>query len=153
MLAARVEGFIEACTRMQLASEPLKRAEWIGKLLMYKTETEAWQVPPEACLGLCTRLLREIHDEALMGALRNLAAASWEGLCKETNYLRDLFVDAPPEDAARGVILIRTAVPQVGIQVGSADAVPYFPEHNAFRDQERKRRDRGDKDGVVRLIV
>jgi hypothetical protein len=154
MLAARVDGFIEACVRMQLNSEPLKRAEWIGKLLMYKTENDAWQVPPEACLGLCTRLLREIHDEALMGALRNLAAASWEGICKETNYLRDLFVDAAPEDVARGVILIRTAVPTVGLPVNNVEAVPYFPEHNAFRDQAKKRRERGDtKDGIVRLIV
>ena len=153
MLAARVEGFISACSRMQLASEPLRRAEWIGKLLMYKTELDQWQVPPEACLGLCTRLLREIHDEALMGALRNLAAASWEGLCKETNYLRDLFVEGSAEDVARGVILIRTPVPMVGIPVSNVESVPYFPEHNAFRDLERKRRDRDDKGGVVRLIV
>lgn len=153
MLAARVEGFTSACTRMQLNSEPLRRAEWIGKLLMYKTDADAWQVPPEACLGLCTRLLREIHDEALMGALRNLASASWEGLCKETNYLRDLFSEDVVEDVAPGVILIRTAVPTVGIQVDDEEVVPYFPEHNAFRDQEKKRRDRGEKDGVVRLIV
>ncbi len=152
LLAARVDGFIEACTRMQLASEPLKRAEWIGKLLMYKTGKD-WQVPPDACIGLCTRLLREIHDEALMGALRNLGVASWEGLCKETNYLRDLFAEETTDDVARGVILIRTAVPTVGIQVENVESVPYFPEHNAFRDQERKRKERGDKDGVVRLIV
>jgi hypothetical protein len=152
MLAARVDGFIQSCQRLQLSSEPLRRAEWIGKLLMYRTETEQWQVPPEACLGLCTRLLREIHDEELMGALRNLAAASWEGLCKETNYLRDLFVDETAEDAARGVILIRTPVPMVGIQVDSADQVPYFPEHNAFGDQRRRDRDEG-KTGFVRLIV
>jgi len=153
MLAARVEGFTSACVRMQLSSEPLRRAEWIGKLLMYKTDNDAWQVPPEACLGLCTRLLREIHDEALMGALRNLAAASWEGLCRETNYLRDLFSEGTVEDVGRGVILIRTAVPTVGIHVENEESVPYFPEHNAFRDQEKKRRERGDKDGVVRLIV
>jgi hypothetical protein len=156
MLAARVEGFISACSRMQLASEPLRRAEWIGKLLMYRTETDQWQVPPEACLGLCTRLLREIHDEALMGALRNLAAASWEGLCKETNYLRDLFAEASVEDATRGVILIRTPVPTVGIPVNNVESVPYFPEVNAFHDLARKRRDKGDKGdkgGVVRLIV
>jgi hypothetical protein len=158
MLEARVDGFIQACTRMQLNSEPLKRAEWIGKLLMYRTDNEQWQVPPEACLGLCTRLLREIHDEALMGALRNLAAASWEGLCKETNYLRDLFVDASAEEIARGVILIRTSVPDVGIPVNSVEAVPYFPEHNAFRDQEKEQRRKAGESrnlggGVVRLIV
>lgn len=153
MLAARVEGFIQACVRMQLSSEPLRRAEWIGKLLMYKTDAATWQVPPEACLGLCTRLLREIHDEALMGALRNLASASWEGLCKETNFLRDLFSEGSVEEAIRGVILIRTQIPTVGMHVDGEESVPYFPEHNAFRDQEKKRRERGDKDGVVRLIV
>ncbi len=151
MLAARVDGFIEACSRMQLSSEPLKRAEWIGKLLMYRTENDEWQVPPEACLGLCTRLLREIHDEALMGALRNLALASWEGLCKETNYLRDIFQDATTsEDTVRGVILIRTSIPVVGPQIENADSVPYFPEHNAFRDQDKNKR---DKQRIVRLIV
>lgn len=139
MLAARVEGFISACARLQLNSEALKRAEWIGKLLMYKTENEQWQVPPEACLGLCTRLLREIHDETLMGALRNLAAASWEGLCKETNYMRDLFSDESVERTA-GVILIRTPVPTVGITVENVDSVPYFPEHNAFSDRDKKPR-------------
>lgn len=148
MLAARVDGFISACARMQLNSEPLKRAEWIGKLLMYKTETDEWQVPPESCLGLCTRLLREIHDEALMGALRNLAAASWEGLCKETNYLRDLFLEMPGEGKGRGVILIRTPVPAVGLPVSNADAVPYFPEHNAFRDKDKRANDQ-----IVRLVL
>ena len=152
MLAARVDGFIQACHRLQLNSEPIRRAEWIGKLLMYETENGQWQVPPDACLGLCTRLLREIHDEELMGALRNLAAASWEGLCKETNYLRDLFAEETAEDAARGVILIRTTVPTVGIEVDSADAVPYFPEHNAFRDQRRPHTSKHDRN-VVRLIV
>jgi hypothetical protein len=97
-------------------------------------------------------VLREIHDEELMGALRNLALASWEGLCKETNYLRDLFTDETEEEAAHGVILIRTPVPPVGIELDSSDAVPYFPEHNAFRDL-RRRKDRSDKAGVVRLIV
>lgn len=156
MLAARVDGFIQACQHLQLNSEPIKRAEWIGKLLMYRTETDQWQVPPEACLGLCTRLLREIHDEELMGALRNLAEASWEGLCKETNYLRDLFSEDSVEDVTRGVILIRTPVPSVGIPVDTTvDAVPYFPEHNAFRDQERRRKEKEDKErgGVFRLIV
>lgn len=150
MLAARVDGFIQACQRMQLNSEPLKRAEWIGKLLMYRTEEEKWQVPSESCLGLCTRLLREIHDEALMGALRNLAVASWEGLCKESNYLRDIFSDGATDDLARGVIVIRTAVPTVGMPVHSADAVPYFPEVNAFRDKEKDKKDR-DKDRFVRV--
>lgn len=156
MLAARVDGFIQACQHLQLNSEPIKRAEWIGKLLMYRTETDQWQVPPEACLGLCTRLLREIHDEELMGALRNLAEASWEGLCKETNYLRDLFSEDSVEDVARGVILIRTPVPSVGIPVDTTvDVVPYFPEHNAFRDQERRRKEKEDKErgGIFRLIV
>lgn len=153
MLAARVDGFIDACARLQFNSEALKRSEWIGKLLMYRTENDQWQVPPEACLGLCTRLLREIHDESLMGAIRNLAAASWDGLCKETNYLRDVFSDVAKEDTGHGVILIRTAVPTVGIPVAPAEeAVPYFPEHNAFRDQDKERKDR-PKDGVVRLIV
>ena len=148
MLAARVEGFISASTRLQLNSEALRRAEWIGKLLMYRTEGDQWQVPPEACLGLCTRLLREIHDETLMGALRNLAAASWEGLCKETNYLRDLFGDeTAASDREPGVILIRTQVPTIGARSEDGEVVPYFPEHNAFRDKNKDRKER-----IVRLV-
>lgn len=153
MLAARVDSFIQSCSKMQLNSEPLKRAEWIGKLLMYKTETGEWQVPSEACLGLCTRLLREIHDQALMGALRNLAAASWMGLCRETNYLRDIFIEGAVEDIAQGIILIRTPVPDVGIEVQTADSVPYFPEVNAFRDQEKARKGKKGDGGIVRLVV
>ena len=148
MLSARVEGFISASTRLQLNSEALRRAEWIGKLLMYRTEGDQWQVPPEACLGLCTRLLREIHDETLMGALRNLAAASWEGLCKETNYLRDLFGDeTAASDREPGVILIRTQVPTIGARSEDGEVVPYFPEHNAFRDKNKDRKER-----IVRLV-
>lgn len=153
MLAARVDGFTSACARLQLNSEALKRAEWIGKLLMYRTENDQWQVPPEACLGLCTRLLREINDDTVMGAIRNLAAASWDGLCKETNYLRDGFAGIVTEDTGHGVILIRTAVPMVGIPVLPAeDSVSYFPEHDAFREQDKDKRER-PKDGVFRLIV
>ena len=153
MLAARVDGFTSACGRLQLNSEALKRAEWIGKLLMYRTENDQWQVPPEACLGLCTRLLREINDDTVMGAIRNLAAASWDGLCKETNYLRDGFAGIVTEDTGHGVILIRTAVPMVGIPVlPEADSVSYFPEHDAFRDPEKDRKERS-RDGVFRLIV
>ena len=153
MLAARVDGFTGACARLQLNSEALRRAEWIGKLLMYKTENDHWQVPPEACLVLCTRLLREINDYTVMGAIRNLAAASWDGLCKETNYLRDGFTDVVKEDTGHGVILIRTAVPMVGIPVlPEADSVSYFPEHDAFRDPEKDRKERS-RDGVFRLIV
>jgi hypothetical protein len=146
MLAARIDGFIQACTRLQIGSEPLKRAEWIGNLLMYRTDNEQWQVQAEACTGLCTRLLREIHDEALMGALRNLAVASWEGLCKETNYLRDIFAHEGGEEG-HGVLLIKTAVPLVGITMRQDEAVPYFPEHAKFDQTETK------KERNIRLVI
>lgn len=145
MLAARVEAFAQSCERLQLQdAEALKRAEWIGKLLMYKTDT-GWQVPPEGCIGLCTRLLREINDDSVMGQMRRLAAQSWEGLCRETNFLRDLYADADatPEDKARGVILIRTEVPTVGLPVIEQQEVLYFPDHNSFRTPEKK--DKGSR--------
>jgi hypothetical protein len=142
MLAARVDAFAQSCERLQLQdAEALKRAEWIGKLLLYRTDT-GWQVPPEGCIGLCTRLLREINDDTVMGQMRRLAASSWEGICKETNFLRDLFADADatPEDRAKGVILIRTEVPLVGLPVHEQQEVLYFPDHNAFRVPEKKER-------------
>ncbi len=141
MLAARVDAFAQSCARLQLQdAEALKRAEWIGKLLMYKTDA-GWQVPPEGCIGLCTRLLREINDDTVMGQMRRLAASSWDGICKETNFLRDLFadLDASPEDRAKGVILIKTEVPLVGLRVIEEQDVLYFPDHNAFRAPEKKK--------------
>ena len=86
----------------------------------------------------------------MAGAARSLprpllAAASWAGLCKETNYLRDLFGEEAVGSAPHNVILIRTAVPTVGIEIENGETVPYFPEHNAFRGRKQK-------DRVVRLV-
>src|SRR4029079_7942886 len=92
--------------RLQLDCEPLRHAEWIAKVMTYRTDAGGWQVASEECNNLCVQLLREINSAAVLEALGNLAAAAWTGLCKETNYLRDVFPDAHA-DAARG-LFIRT---------------------------------------------
>jgi hypothetical protein len=142
MLASRVDSLIYACTLLQLDSDALKRVEWIGKLLMYRTEDGTWQVPAESCLGLCTRLLREINDDTVMGAMRRLALASWEGLCIESNYLRDMFADPALDDRGQGVVLIRSSVPVVGLPVSQQEDVVYFPDHNSFRNVDKDKKEK-----------
>jgi hypothetical protein len=151
-IATRIAGFIESCQRLQLDSEPLKRAEWLGKLLVYRTDEQTWQVPPEACIALCTRLLREISDDLVMGALRRLALTAWEGLCVETNHLRDIFTDVTPEDRAQGIVLLHAEVPSVGLAVPDVGVVPYFPDQNSFHKAARAKRDR-EKVHDLRLVI
>jgi hypothetical protein len=151
-IASRVEGFIEACRGLQLDPGPLKRAEWLGKLLVYRTDGNAWQVRPEACIDLCTKLLREISDDAAMGELRRMASTAWDGLCKETNHLRDIFTDATPEDRAQGITLIRAEVPALGLAVRDDGEVPYFPDHNSFTKAARAKRER-ERARDLRLVI
>jgi len=100
ILAAHVEGFVQACTRLGLATASLKRSLWIATVLTYQTSSGEWQASPEKCLLLCTDLVRELGDEATTGALREAVLPAWSGLSLETNLLRDVFRKSDDDECA-----------------------------------------------------
>jgi hypothetical protein len=97
LLATRAHAFVDTCAQIHLKSAPLRRVEWIGRAILYKSEGGRWQVPADQCVDLLTQLIRELYDEWLWKELGALALLAWEGVCAETDDLRDVIADRAPD--------------------------------------------------------